>query len=44
MIYVDIVVRERIYLLIAYPKNVQTNLTPDQKRELNKLIATLKEE
>lgn len=44
VIYVDVVVKERIYLLLAYPKNVQTNLTPDQTRILRKLIDVLKEE
>ena len=44
VIYVDVVVREQIYLLLAYPKNVQTNLTPDQQKTICKLIETLKEE
>ena len=43
VVYVDVAIRERIYLLIAYPKNVQTNLTQEQKRVLNKLITRLKE-
>ena len=43
-VYVDVVVRERIYLLLAYPKNVQTDLTPEQKRMLNKIITAIKEE
>jgi len=29
VVYVDVVIREHIYLLLAYPKNVQTDLTPD---------------
>lgn len=32
VIYVDVVVRERVYLLMAYPKNVQTDLSSDQKK------------
>jgi len=44
VVYVDVVIRERIYLLIAYPKNVQENITPEQKKTLNQLIAALKEE
>lgn len=44
VIYVDIVVREQIYLLLAYPKNVQENLTSDQKKVLRKLIEAIKEE
>lgn len=43
VIYVDVVVRERIYLLLAYQKNVQTDLTPDQKKVLRTLVETLKE-
>ena len=43
VIYVDIVIRERIYLLMAYPKNVQTDLTYAQKESLNKLITILRE-
>ena len=43
VVYVDVVVREHIYLLLAYPKNVQTDLTAAQKRILNKIIAEIKE-
>ena len=42
VIYVDIVIREQIYFLLAYPKNVQTDITPEQKKTLNKLITALK--
>lgn len=44
VVYIDVVVRGHIYLLLAYPKNVQTDLTPEQKRALNKIIAVIKEE
>lgn len=44
VIYVDVVVRESVYLLLAYPKNVQTDMTPEQKRIIRKLIDTIKEE
>ena len=44
VIYIDIVIREHTYLLLAYPKNVQTDLTPEQKKALNKLIKKLKED
>lgn len=44
VIYVDVVVREIIYLLMAYPKNVQTDLTPDQKKAVKKAIDAIKEE
>ena len=44
VIYVDVMTRGRIYCLLAYPKNVQTNLTKEQKKVLRKLISALKEE
>ena len=44
VIYVDIVICEHIYLLLAYPKSTQTDLTSEQKKVLNKLIQKLKEE
>ncbi|MCL2638527.1 MAG: type II toxin-antitoxin system RelE/ParE family toxin [Oscillospiraceae bacterium] len=44
VVYVDVVIREHIYLLLAYPKNVQEDLTPEQKRILNKLISDIKED
>jgi hypothetical protein len=43
VIYVDIVIREQIYLLLAYTKNVRTDLTPIEKKALNKIIAVIKE-
>ena len=44
VVYVDIVVREKIFLLLAYPKNVQETLTSEQKRNLSCLVDTLKKE
>jgi len=44
VIYVDIVVREKIYLLMAYPKNVQVDLTPEQKKKVHKVVEMIKEE
>ena len=44
VIYVDIVVKEQIYLLLAYPQNVQTNLDASQKKAIRKLIDQLKED
>ena len=44
VIYVDVMIREQIYLLLAYPKNVQTDLNPEQKKIIRKLIETIKEE
>lgn len=44
VIYVDVVVREQIYLLLSYPKNAQTDLTPAQKKIIQALIDAIKEE
>ena len=44
VIYVDLVVQEMIFLLLAYPKNVQENLTPEQKRNLAILVNIVKKE
>ena len=44
VIYVDIFEKERIYLLFAYPKNVQENLTSEQKKAIKKLIDEIKKE
>lgn len=44
VIYVDVVLRDTIYLLLAYPKSVQTDLSSDQKKVLRKLVEALKEE
>ncbi|MDR2599311.1 MAG: addiction module toxin RelE [Oscillospiraceae bacterium] len=43
VVYVDILVREHIYLLIAYPKNVQIKLSPEQISIVNNLILKIKE-
>ncbi len=42
VIYIDIFEKERIYLLFAYPKNVQENLTAEQKKAIKKLINEIK--
>lgn len=44
VIYVDIFVQERIYLLMAYQKNKQADLSPDQRKLVRKVIETIKEE
>lgn len=43
VIYVDLVVLEEIYLLAAYAKNVQTDMTEDEKKIIRNLIRALKE-
>lgn len=43
-IYLDILEKERIYLLFAYPKNVQENLTPAQEKIIKGLANAIKKE
>lgn len=43
VIYVDLVVLEEIYLLAAYAKNEQTNMTADEKKAIRIFIKELKE-
>lgn len=43
-IYLDIIQKERIYLLFAYPKNVQEDLSSEQKKVLRKLVDVIVEE
>jgi hypothetical protein len=42
IIYVYVVVAARIYLLRGYAKNVRTDLTADEKKELRRIAAELK--
>ena len=44
VIYLDVYEKEHLYLLFAYPKNVQENLTPDQKKAIKKIIETIRKE
>ena len=44
VIYVDIYEKERLYLLFAYPKNVQENLTSEQKKAIKTMIEMIKRE
>lgn len=44
VIYVDIEVKECIYLLNVYAKNEKTDLTEKEKKLLKKLVGILKEE
>jgi len=43
-LYIDVLIKQRIYCLLAYPKNVQTDLTEKQKKMIRNLIAGLREE
>ncbi len=44
VIYVDIFEKEHLYLLFAYPKNVQENLAPDQKKAIRRMIELIEKE
>lgn len=44
VIYVDIEIKECIYLLNVYAKNEKTNLTEKEKKMLKKLVEVLREE
>jgi hypothetical protein len=41
-IYLHVDSQERIYFLLAYAKNVQENLTNDQKRQIRAVVEQLK--
>ncbi len=44
VIYVDIFEKSKIYLLFAYPKNVQENLNAEQKKAIRNLIEAIEKE
>lgn len=44
VIYVDVYEKEKLYLLLAYPKNVQDDMTPDQKKEVRKIVEAIQKE
>ena len=44
VIYVDVFEKDKLYLLLAYPKSVQDDLTPDQKKQVRKLVEANKKE
>lgn len=41
VIYLYVEVRRKIYLLLAYPKNEQANLTPLQQKRVRELVTQL---
>ncbi len=43
-IYIFVEVAGTFHMLLCYPKNVQDNLTADQKRALRTVIAAIKQE
>ena len=44
VIYLDVFEKEKLYLLFAYPKNVQEDLTEEQKKTIKSLIDAIKKE
>lgn len=44
VVYLDVFEQENLYLLFAYPKNVQEDLTPDQKKAIRKMIEVIRKE
>ena len=44
VIYLDVYEREHLYLLFAYPKSVQEDLTPDQKKAIRKMVEEIRKE
>lgn len=44
VVYLYVEVREKIYLLLCFPKNEQANLTPEQTRRIRALVAILENE
>lgn len=44
VIYLDVFEQEHLYLLFAYPKNAQEDLTSDQKKSIRKMIELIRKE
>lgn len=44
VLYVDLVVHEKVYLITAYTKNQKDNLSDEEKATVKKLIEQLKNE
>ena len=44
VIYLDVFEKEKLYLLFAYPKNVQGALTEEQKHAIKALVDAIKKE
>lgn len=42
--YLDIPEHGKLYLIVLYPKNVKSDLSPDQKKIICRLVKKLKEE
>ncbi len=44
VIYLDVFEKESLYLLFAYPKSVQSDLKPEQKKAIRAMVAAIKKE
>ena len=44
VIYLDVFEKEKLFFLFAYPKNVQENLTANQKKAIRNIIEEIKKE
>ena len=44
VLYLDVFEKEKLYLLFAYPKNVQEDLTAEQKKAIRALVDAIKKE
>ena len=44
VLYLDVFEKEHLYLLFAYPKNVQEDLTSEQKKAIQRMIEIIRKE
>ena len=44
VIYLDVYEKEKLYLIFAYPKNVQSDLTGEQKKAVKSIVELIKRE
>ena len=44
VIYLDVFEKEHLYLLFAYPKSVQEDLTSEQKKAIQRMIEIIRKE
>ena len=42
--YLDVPEAEKLYLVVIYPKNAKSDLSPKEKKAISRLVNTLKEE
>ena len=44
VVYLDVFEKEKLYLLFAYPKSVQDDLTQEQKKMIKAIVDAIKKE